>query len=185
METERRAQRQAHEQVWISKGLPSLAERQTIFQLIEDWAEIHSYTLAQARAWAFREAVPPLDFRSEYFHFHVKYRPEENGNPSTSFTIEGATICRIEDNPASSSLLVHLKMVEIDVVKLNGTVRCLCILFQDVIDGLEMIWYTACDMNVGTSAEILKPGLMKKEGNKWVWREYTPQELAAETGITL
>ncbi|KAJ7512537.1 hypothetical protein B0H11DRAFT_485303 [Mycena galericulata] len=90
-------------------GLPSLQEQ---LRLVEDWAEIHRFTLAEAMAWAFSISHPPLDFRSQYFHFRLKFRPESEGNPSTSFSLVGAEVVPIRGCPLAHLIATKMPYLE-------------------------------------------------------------------------
>ncbi|KAK7044664.1 hypothetical protein R3P38DRAFT_173419 [Favolaschia claudopus] len=213
-----RLQQEASEQFFISRGIPPLVERQKRLRLLEDWIEIHRYTLAKARGWAFHTVYKPLDFRSQYFEFQVKYRPESDGNPSTSFHLNGAAVaCIVEGTPSAEQFRVKLRELEtLDAAtRAEGTAGYLgMFICVYTIDGY-LPWVTTSDIfeneipsqpppanrpwywfpqdcirhgvayRVGTHSNMWNPGLMAKENNKWVWREHTPEELTAETGIML
>ncbi|KAJ7512543.1 hypothetical protein B0H11DRAFT_485457 [Mycena galericulata] len=61
-------------------------------RLAEDWVEIHRHSLEEARAWVLHDSNPRMDFRSHHFKFHLRFRPESGGNPSTSFSLVGAEV---------------------------------------------------------------------------------------------
>ncbi|KAJ7698691.1 hypothetical protein B0H17DRAFT_1328566 [Mycena rosella] len=58
--------------------------------LAEDWVEIHS--LEEARTWALHISDPTIDFHSQHFRFHLKFLPESEGIPSTSFILVDAEV---------------------------------------------------------------------------------------------
>ncbi|KAJ7826704.1 hypothetical protein B0H14DRAFT_3467537 [Mycena olivaceomarginata] len=51
--------------------------------ILEDWSEVHAYSLAQARAWAFDSIHRTYELPLAIFEFRVKFRPEGQDNPST------------------------------------------------------------------------------------------------------
>ncbi|KAJ7484477.1 hypothetical protein FB451DRAFT_1436236 [Mycena latifolia] len=75
------------------QNAPGSVPYQDLLRLVEDWQELHRHSLEGARAWALHISDPPMDFRLQYFRFHLKYRPESEGNPSTSFTLISAEVC--------------------------------------------------------------------------------------------
>ncbi|KAJ7666080.1 hypothetical protein DFH06DRAFT_1386091 [Mycena polygramma] len=190
-------------------GLPTLRYQ---VRLVEDWAEIHRYTLTQAMAGKFHMSDPPIDFRSQCFEFQLKFRPEREGNPSTSFVLVSADVRRILDHPGASNMATMLPEIENAHAeeRASGTKGFLGIflcLYQ--IDNSQL-WVTACAIyahdiapvrpsdrpwywfpkycahfglafrRVGPPPSPQKPGLMGKESNKWVWKERTLEELAAQ-----
>jgi hypothetical protein len=64
--------------------------------LLEDFIELHHYSLQQAMASAIHAANPSFDFRKQFALFSVSYCPESGGNPSTAFKL---TSVRLVDNP--------------------------------------------------------------------------------------
>ncbi|KAJ7811228.1 hypothetical protein B0H14DRAFT_1473690 [Mycena olivaceomarginata] len=186
-------------------------------RILEDWSEVHAYSLAQARAWAFDQSPVPMNCRSQYFEFRVKFRPEGQDNPSTSFSLESAAVLPVRRNPYPQ-IAIMLPLVESAEAeeRARGTKGFLgnfiCVY---VIDGIPL-WVSASYVYedeiprgfqrpadrpwhwfaeycsrlglvfrlVGPRSDSWKPGIMGKKGNKWVWKEHTLEELAAQ-GIHL
>ncbi|KAJ7330551.1 hypothetical protein DFH08DRAFT_1084257 [Mycena albidolilacea] len=182
-------------------------------RILEDWSEVHAYSLAQARAWAFHQSTVPMNCRSQYFEFRVKFRPEGQDNPSTSFLLESAAVLPVCGNslPQIAIMLPLVESTEAEE-RARGTKgflgKFICVyvidgmplwvsasyLYEDEIPrGVQrhehMPWYWfpkyCCDFGlvfrlVGPRSENWQPGIMGKKGNKWVWREYTPEERAAQ-----
>jgi hypothetical protein len=78
-------------------GLPPLTERKVI---LEDWTELHRRSIEQAMASATH--VNPIDFKKQYAHFTLAYRPESGGNPSNAFTLQSTSI---ENDPPPNTPL--------------------------------------------------------------------------------
>ncbi|KAJ6596675.1 hypothetical protein B0H10DRAFT_1827868, partial [Mycena sp. CBHHK59/15] len=91
-------------------GLPSLQDR---MRWVEDWVELHRHSLEEARAWAVHASDPPMNFRTHYFRFRLKYRPESEGNPSTAFTLESAQVC-VHPPPSSERAALDMVMSMIE-----------------------------------------------------------------------
>ena len=73
--------------------LQSYQERQ---YLLEDFIDLHRYSLQQSMASAIHAANPSFDFRKQFALFSVSYCPESGGNPSMAFKLTSA---RFVDNP--------------------------------------------------------------------------------------
>ncbi|KAJ6532676.1 hypothetical protein DFH09DRAFT_1284545 [Mycena vulgaris] len=193
---------------------PASSPFQDRLRLAEDWVEIHRHPLEEARAWALHIANPPLDFRSHYFKFHLKFRPDGEGNPSTSFHLVSAEVCkRGAGGPRDAmSLANYWPMTESAVAEERaagtkgflGVFPCLY-----VIDGAQVwtsasyiydfelptvrpedrlwFWFPKYCADLGLVFRVIgpghndwKPGLMKKKGNKWVWKEHNLEKLAMQ-----
>ncbi|KAJ7811240.1 hypothetical protein B0H14DRAFT_3880206 [Mycena olivaceomarginata] len=207
-------QKQLRDEFESKGGAPSrLAVYEHRRRILEDWSEVHAYSLAQARAWAFDQSTVPMNCRSQYFEFRVKFRPEGQDNPSTSFSLESAAVLPVRGNP-SPQIAIMLPLVESTEAeeRARGTKgflgKFICVyvidgiplwvsasyLYEDEIPrGVQrhehMPWYWfpeyCCDFGlvfrlVGPRSDNWQPGIMGKKGNKWVWREYTPEERAAQ-----
>ncbi|KAJ7832742.1 hypothetical protein B0H14DRAFT_2591862 [Mycena olivaceomarginata] len=61
-------------------------------RILEDWSEVHAYSLAQARAWAFDQSTG-------------------QDNPSTSFSLESAAVLPVRGNPYPQ-IAIMLPLVE-------------------------------------------------------------------------
>ncbi|KAJ7811250.1 hypothetical protein B0H14DRAFT_3755525 [Mycena olivaceomarginata] len=156
-------------------------------RILEDWSEVHAYSLAQARAWAFDQSTG-------------------QDNPSTSsFSLESAAVLPVRGNPYPQ-IAIMLPLVESAEAeeRARGTKGFLgnfiCVY---VIDGIPL-WVSASyyrtkslevsnvlrtdpgtgSQNTAVALVCWKPGIMGKKGNKWVWKEHTLEELAAQ-GIHL
>ncbi|KAJ7330540.1 hypothetical protein DFH08DRAFT_1084252 [Mycena albidolilacea] len=104
---------QKRKQVQDEFGAPeefALAEHRR--HLVEDWVTIHRYTISQAMAWAFQDSAAPVNFRSQYFEFRVKFRPEGEDNLSTSFFLDSAAVRPIRGSPAAPAITVGLPKLE-------------------------------------------------------------------------
>ena len=76
-------------------GEPQLfKERQ---YLLEDFEELHRYTIQQSMASAIDAANPSFDFLKQFAFISLSYCPESAGNPSTSFKLLSA---QLVDNPS-------------------------------------------------------------------------------------
>jgi hypothetical protein len=52
-----------------------------------------------------------MNCRSQYFEFRVKFRPEGQDNPSTSFSLESASVLPVRGNPYPQ-IAIMLPLVE-------------------------------------------------------------------------
>ena len=81
-------------------GEPQLfKERQ---YLLEDFEELHRYTIQQSMASAIDAANPSFDFLKQFAFISLSYCPESAGNPSTSFKLLSA---QLVDNPVPNTSL--------------------------------------------------------------------------------
>jgi hypothetical protein len=93
---------------------------------VEDWVEIHAYTLSQARARAVHESGASVDPRSEYFGFRLTFRPERK-DPSTLFSLDSAGVLPVRGNPLAphtATTLARLSSPDPDPAR--GGFVCLC-----------------------------------------------------------
>ncbi|KAJ7811237.1 hypothetical protein B0H14DRAFT_2606698 [Mycena olivaceomarginata] len=104
-------QAQKQKQLQAEIGPSSFALVKHRLRILEDWISLHSYPLSQARAWAFNQSTVPMNCRSQYFEFRVKFRPEGQDNPSTSFSLESAAVLPVRGYPYPQ-IAIMLPLVE-------------------------------------------------------------------------
>ncbi|KAJ6616419.1 hypothetical protein B0H10DRAFT_2190474 [Mycena sp. CBHHK59/15] len=181
---------------------------------VEDWVELHRHSLEEARAWAVHASDPPMNFRTHYFRFRLKYRPESEGNPSTAFTLESAQVC-VHPPPSSerAALDMVMSMIETAVAEelASGATEFLgCIYWidnQQVGSTVSYIYDYELPVNrpahkpwfwfpqycaergvvfrlVGGGYNDWAPGLVAKRGVNWVWAEQSIEEFERQ-GIAL
>jgi len=100
-------------------------------------------------AWTFHISVPPVDFRSQYFEFRVKFRPQSEGNPSTSFPLVGAAMRPVLGSPyaqMTATKLHWLEKVDADAraAGTNGFLGMFICLYQ--IDSVQ-VWITTSEIH--------------------------------------
>lgn len=68
--------------------------------LLEDFIELHHYSIQQSMASAIHAAGSSFEFRKQFALFSVSYYAESGGNPSTAFKLTSA---RLVKNPPSNT----------------------------------------------------------------------------------
>ncbi|KAJ7731134.1 hypothetical protein DFH07DRAFT_781359 [Mycena maculata] len=101
-------------------------------------------------AWAFHISNPPVDFRSQYFEFRLHFRPESEGNPSTSFYFICAEVRPVLGSPFAQCMKPakpYLEQIAVEEKAAGtkdflGMFTCLCRSF----DPLTMAWISTSEI---------------------------------------
>ncbi|KAJ7098346.1 hypothetical protein C8R44DRAFT_859701 [Mycena epipterygia] len=127
-----------------------------------------------ARMWAYHHWSIPLGFRKHYFQFGLTYQPEGSGYLSTTFKPRSSKEPTPKRKPtwtgSTGSFYVPLALPKI---RQPGTpwfsfvqwCAARGLVFRVVGEGKDSFW---------------TPGLMEKQGRRWVWKMRTVPDLIQE-----
>jgi len=194
--------------------LQSHQERQ---YLLEDFTNLHHYSLQQAMASAIHVANPPFDFRKQIALICLSYCPESAGNPSTAFKLTSAQF--MPNPPPDSPMGVNFAAFQPLIDESDredrgkpgyqGVLLCSYITDDQFIGRLTALvmfeshmcreirkhddWFDPLKYKLDKGLVFRfphtkggwKPGMMKKEGKNWVWKEKSFEELREDYDIHL
>jgi len=178
--------------------------------LLEDFIDLHRYSLLQSMASAIHAANSSFDFQKQMALFFLSYRPESGGNPSTAFKMTSA---RFVDNPppdtpmgtnfaAFRPLLDESDREDREKPGYQGLLVCAYVTDDQFIGRLTALaifesdlcrqiskhdeWFAKLKFRLDRGLVFRlreeetrtswKPGMMRREGAKWVWREKSIEE---------
>lgn len=97
-------------------GLPGLMERR---RTLEDWVEVHRHNIEQALFSAVNASKTPVDYKKQYAVFDLSYRRGSEGDPSTGFIVNSASIVN-DPTPSNSPQSVNLQTFRLTMVEADA-----------------------------------------------------------------
>ncbi|KAJ6620647.1 hypothetical protein B0H10DRAFT_2021262 [Mycena sp. CBHHK59/15] len=95
----------------LGDGMPT---RQALLALLEDWIEVHFYSITSAMANAIRFAGTSFNFRTHFACIRVSYNVDSEGNPGTAFLLNDLTFQR-DLIPTMSSMRQEVEATDLSL----------------------------------------------------------------------